>query len=439
MHRRHFLNIGLGVASTAALSSVGCARSAPVAPISDSVFPETFLWGASTAAHQVEGGNINSDYWLLEQLPGSPFIEKSGDTCDQYHRYAEDIKLMKAAGLNAYRFSIEWARVEPQEGQFSFAALDHYRRLLAACRENGIATVVTFHHFTSPQWIAASGGWTVEATAERFARYCKVAVEYFGDLISVACTINELNFTSLLDAKNFIPIARRQVFMAQAAEAVGVMTFSSPPFGDAASTARTVISAHQKARDVLKSGPGNFPVGLTISMSEFEAIEGGESQLNNIRAAAEDQFLEAAKGDDFVGVQAYTRERVGPNGLLGAEPGAPLTQMGYEVRPQATEACVRRAYDLTGSRIIVTESGIATNDDEQRIDFIDQTIAGLKRCLSDGIPIDGYFHWSLLDNYEWTNGYEPKFGLISVDRKTFERTPKPSLNHLGSIARTFRK
>ena len=436
MHRRHFLNMGLGLASTAALANASCTRSTPIAAASKYAYPDSFLWGASTAAHQVEGGNINSDYWLLEQLPGTPFIEKSGDTCDQYHRYAEDIKLMKAAGLNAYRFSIEWARIEPEEGQYSYAALDHYRRLLSVCLEHGIAPVVTFHHFTSPLWLAASGGWTVEKTADRFARYCEVAVNHLGDLISVACTINELNFTSLLDVKDFIPFARRQAFMEKAAKTIGENSFSSPPFGDAIASAKTVILAHKKAREVLKAGPGNFPVGLTISMSEFEAVDGGEARLHDIRAIAEDQFFEAAKGDDFVGVQAYTRERVGPSGLLGVEAGVPLTQMGYEVRPQATEACIRRAYELTGNRIIVTESGIATTDDRQRIDFIDQTLAGLKNCLSDGIPIDGYFHWSLLDNYEWTNGYEPKFGLVAVDRKTFKRTPKPSLGHLGSIART---
>ncbi len=436
MHRRHFLNTGLGLAASAALASAGCSQSTRVAAASKQTFPNNFLWGASTAAHQVEGGNINNDYWLMEQLPGSPFIEKSGDTCDQYHRYAEDIKLMQAAGLNAYRFSIEWARVEPAEGQYSYAALDHYRRLLSTCHEHGIMPVVTLHHFTSPLWLAASGGWTVEKTADRFARYCEVVVKHLGDLISVACTINELNFTSLLDAKNFIPVERRQAFMDKAAKAIGASSFSAPPFGDPTDTARTVILAHKKARQALKAGPGNFPVGMTISMSEFEAIDGGEAKLNQIRAITEDQFFEAAKGDDFVGVQAYTRERVGPKGLLGAEAGVPLTQMDYEVRPQATEACIRRAYELTGNRIIVTESGIATTDDSQRIDFIDQTVVGLKKCLSDGIPIDGYFHWSLLDNYEWTNGYKPKFGLVAVDRKTFKRTPKPSLAHLGAIART---
>lgn len=428
--RRAFLGAGVALAST---SMAAVSRDAEKTGLE---FPKNFLWAASTAAHQVEGNNVNSDYWLLEQLPGSPFVEKSGDACDHYHRYAADIALMKAVGLNAYRFSLEWARIEPEDGQFSFAELDHYRNMLRICRENGITPIVTFHHFTSPIWIAKMGGWTNPDTADRFARYCAVTTKYLGDLIGVACTINELNFTSLLDAKNFIPVERRDAFMAKTAKSIGAERFSSPPFGNAEATARTVISAHKKGMDAIKSGPGEFPVGLTISMSDFQAFDGGEEKLSEIRAAAEDQFLEAAKGDDFIGVQAYTRERVGPSGLLGPEEGVPLTQMGYEIWPASTEVCIRRAFEVTGNRIIVTESGIATDDDRQRISFIDETLVGIRKCLNDGISIDGYCHWSLLDNFEWTNGYGPKFGLVAVDRKTFKRTPKSSLMHLGNIARS---
>ncbi len=138
-------------------------------------FPANFLWGTATAAHQVEGNNLNCDYWVLEHTPGSPFVEPSGDACDQYHRYADDIAMLARLGFNSYRFSIEWARVEPEPGEFSRAALDHYRRVLACCHDHKITPVVTFHHFTSPRWVAGDGGWEDKKTAELFARYCERA------------------------------------------------------------------------------------------------------------------------------------------------------------------------------------------------------------------------------------------------------------------------
>src|SRR5260370_1428730 len=145
-------------------------------------FPKNFLWGTATAAHQVEGNNINSDYWVLEHTPGSPFFEASGDACDQYHRYAEDIAMLARLGFNAYRFSIEWARVEPEPGEFSRAALDHYRRVLACCHEHKVTPIVTFHHFTSPRWVSGDGGWEKKKTAELFATYCHRPPHHLGAL-----------------------------------------------------------------------------------------------------------------------------------------------------------------------------------------------------------------------------------------------------------------
>jgi len=161
-------------------------------------FPKGFLWGTATAAHQVEGNNINSDGWLMEHVPGTIHEEPSGDACDHYHRYRSDIALLAELGFNSYRFSIEWARIEPEEGEFSNAALEHYRDMLRACHEHGITPIVTFHHFTSPRWLIASGGWESPETPDKFARYCERATRYLGDLIGAACTINEANIASLI-------------------------------------------------------------------------------------------------------------------------------------------------------------------------------------------------------------------------------------------------
>jgi beta-glucosidase len=168
-------------------------------------FPDNFQWGTATAAHQVEGNNVNSDFWLLEHTPGSPYVEPSGDACDQYHRYADDIAMLARLGFNAYRFSIEWARIEPEPGEFSRAALDHYRRVLACCHEHKITPVVTFHHFTSPRWVAGDGGWEDKKTAGLFARYCERAAEHLGDLIGVACTLNEANLGAYLYLIGMLP------------------------------------------------------------------------------------------------------------------------------------------------------------------------------------------------------------------------------------------
>jgi beta-glucosidase len=145
-------------------------------------FPKGFLWGTATAARQVEGNNINSDFWLAEHVPGSMFVEPSGDACDHHHRYADDIALLADLGFNMYRFSVEWARSEPEEGQFSHAELEHYRRMLVACHEHGLLPMVTFQHFTSPRWLISEGGWENPATADRFAHYCEYTTRYLGDL-----------------------------------------------------------------------------------------------------------------------------------------------------------------------------------------------------------------------------------------------------------------
>ena len=160
---------------------------------SESGFPEGFLWGTATAAHQIEGGNVNNDWWEWEHNPDSGCAESSGDACDSFHRWPEDIELVAAMGLGGYRFSLEWSRIEPAEGEFSLAALDHYRRMCAACREAGIAPVVTFHHFTTPTWLARRGGWEADDTPEVFARFVGKATAHLGDLIGWGCTINELN------------------------------------------------------------------------------------------------------------------------------------------------------------------------------------------------------------------------------------------------------
>jgi beta-glucosidase len=380
-------------------------------------FPDGFLWGTATAAHQVEGANWNNDWWAWEHTPGSPCTEPSGDACDHYARYPDDIALLARLGFNAYRFSIEWSRVEPEEGEYSPSQLDHYRRMLACCREHDLVPTLTYHHFTTPRWLAARGGWTDSATVDRFTRFCEHASSHLGDLVGVHCTINEPNIVALH----------------------GHLTGVFPP-GVRDKSARdrateTFVAAHRKAADVIRAGPGNGGVGLTLSMTDYQALDGGEAYRDRIRSKMEDVYLEACRGDDFIGVQTYTRERIGANGQLGAEAGAETTQMGYEFYPEALEATIRRATLVTdGVPVIVTENGIGTGDDTRRVEYVTRALAGVQRCLAGGIDVRGYYYWSLLDNFEWAFGYQPEFGLIAVDRATQARTPKPSAAWLGAVA-----
>jgi len=382
-------------------------------------FPPGFLWGTATAAHQIEGGNVNNDWWDWEHNPDAKVAEPSGDACDSWHRWREDVDLVADLGLGAYRFSLEWSRIEPAEGEFSIASLDHYRRMCAACLGRGIQPVVTFHHFTTPRWLAARGGWESPDAPQRFARFVERAVAHLGDLIGWACTINEPNV-------------------------IGVMGYTLGAFppgvtgelGRHGAVNEAMVRAHRLAVEALRSGPGDFPVGLTLSMAELVAVDGGEEARDGAEELLENVFLRATGGDDFIGVQCYTRMRFSKKGLLGPAEGVPTTEMGYEYWPQVVDYCVRRAAAVTEIPVVVTENGIGTDDDRQRIAYYTEALAALGRCLDDGLDVRGYFAWSLLDNFEWALGYRPKFGLVAVDRSTFERRPKPSALWFSSVAQT---
>ena len=376
------------------------------------------MWGTATAAHQVDGANWNNDWWEWEHDPSSPCVESSGDACDHWHRYPDDIRMLADLGFGSYRFSLEWSRIEPEEGEWSAVALDHYRRMCATCHEEGIRPVVTFHHFTTPRWAAADGGWAEPKTADRFARFCEHATAHLGDLMTAACTINEPNIVATM----------------------GFLAGVFPPGKQDIELRRRVndilIDAHRKAADAIHAGAGDVPVGLTLSMNDYQAVDGGESKRDRIRHTMEDVYLEAARDDDFVGVQCYTRMRVGPNGALPPEEGVETTIMGYEFWPEALEATIRRAWEVTEQTpVLVTENGIGTDDDTRRVAYVERALRGVLRCLGDGIDVRGYTYWSAMDNFEWALGYRPTFGLVAVDRTTLGRSPKPSALWLGDIAR----
>ena len=424
-------------------------------------FDKDFLIGAATAAHQVEGNNIHSDYYAMELMKSTSFAEPSGDAVDHYNRYEEDIKLMADAGLNCYRFSIEWARIEPVEGQFDEQEVEHYRKMIRCCKENGITPIVTLHHFTSPKWLISKGGWEAESTVADFKRYCVYIAEQLGGEMEYVCTINEANMglqlaaiakrymkqmllpkkKSETDGKAQVGINLKQMLANQKIAAVeNVEVFATEKLHTFVSQ-RTeegdllIMRAHAAARDAMKAMCPHLKIGLSLSLHDIQAEKGGAKNAAKEWHAEFGHYLPYIKDDDYLGVQNYTRTRIGPFGQLGMPDGAELTQMNYEFYPEALENVIRAVYKEFQGDILVTENGIATSNDTRRVEFIRRALSGVQNCIADGIPVKGYCHWSLLDNFEWQKGFSMTFGLIAVDRSTQTRYPKESLTYLGSYTK----
>ena len=403
--------------------------------------PEEFIWGTATAAHQVEGNNKNSDFWFLENFKNTSFAEPSGEACDQWNRYEEDIKIMSDHSIQSYRLSIEWARIEPEEGVYSQEAIDHYKQVLRCCKEYNLKTCVTYQHFTSPLWFTIRGGWEKRENIKYFLSYAEKVTKELGDLIDIVCTINEANLTACF-AHNWPSYPENGMkmimpYMKEAAEACGTTIENFGPFlfGHPFKIRDCMMEAHMKSVPIIKSIlNNNQPVGITLSIMDYQALEGGEAMARKAYAESVDCCLDQVVEDDFVGVQTYTRHTYGPDGIVKPREDDPnMLIMGYEYYPQSLENVIRYVSSKIKTPIIVTENGIGTDDDNQRIQYITAALEGLQRCLDDNIDIRGYFCWSLLDNFEWVFGYKPRFGLVEVNLKTQERKVKDSFKFFKKI------
>ena len=432
---------------------------------------ENFLVGAATAAHQVEGNNIHSDYWLMEQMPHSNFTEPSLSAVDHYNRYEEDIKLLASAGLTAYRFSVEWARIEPVQGYFDETEIEHYRKVIRCCKENGVEPVVTMMHFTSPAWLIKNGGWEDESVIDAFAKYCEYVIKQLGSEIKYVCTINEANmrlqvtaiserYRKQMQAKaaQFKKMSKKSGENAEGIAQIG-MNFNSmmenmkyqreenieafgtenPAYFVSPCTEKgdiIVMKAHRAAKEVIKAVNPDLKIGITLSLHDVQAVKGGEKKAQKEWNDEFSHYLPYIKDDDFFGLQNYSRLQIGADGIIPVPEGAKITQMEYENYPAALESVIRRVNEEFKANgvdmpIMITENGIATADDDERQEFIKEAADGVKSCIKDGIQVIGYMYWSLLDNFEWQKGFSMTFGLISVDRNSMKRKPKGSLKILG--------
>src|ERR1035437_3364465 len=343
-----------------------------------SQFPDGFLFGAAVAAQRVRGGNTTRGGGWGEPRGETPCREPSGDACDFYHRYEDDIAMLAALGMNAFRFGIEWARIEPAEDEFSRAQLDHYRRMLEACRRHSVTPIITFHHFTLPKVLLDLGGFASDQFPSLFERYCDRAAAALGDAIGAACTINE----------------------PQGLGQSGYLLGINPPghTDDHAGAQQAVdhlLEAHRLGAAAIKAHT-HAPVGVTLAIPNIQYEDGAEpgSTSLEIESRINDQFFELARGDDFIGVQTYTRFRIGPEGHRSpghdwsdwtreTEETELTTQLGYEYYPQALGGAIRRAWKSTGGiPILVTENGIATSVDAKRLAYMDTALREVQACMA---------------------------------------------------------
>ncbi len=399
-------------------------------------FPDGFLWGTASAAHQVEGANRNCDWWEFEQQPGRIANGDSSEiACDHYHRYREDFSLLRELSQNAHRLSIEWSRIEPSEGEFDSRQIRHYRDVLGELREQGIQPMITLHHFTSPLWFTRKGGWQASGSAHAFLPFVHRVVDELGDLVALWCTINEPS-----------------IYAAQ-----GWITGEFPPahHGDVAAIYRVTANmrrAHELAYLAIKRRWPDAPVGL--SHHKFLFVPASPKRRDRLAAQTAQLVMDrwpvapaqlrriVEATSDFIGIAHYHGQscafdpRRPQNQFIRRfnVPGAPVTDMGWSADPSWIRSVLNELKGL-GKPVYITENGLATRDDERRQRYLTDILSNVHLAIQDGVDVRGYFHWSNMDNFEWERGYQMHFGLIAVDRNTLERTIKPSGRLYARIAK----
>lgn len=390
-------------------------------------FPPGFLWGCATAAHQVEGGNHNSDWWQFEQGGGIHTGDSADPACDHYNRFRDDFRMLQQLHNNAHRLSIEWSRIEPAEGEFDQREIDHYREVLGALRDCGMVPMVTLHHFTSPGWFSSRGGWAAPGSADAWIDFVRRVARELGDLVGFWCTINEPN-----------------IYAYQ-----GWLTGEFPPGHRLDLTGmyrvlRHLREAHERAYRELKKITPEVPVGLAQNKwlvfpsrpwNPLDRAVAGISQalLDRWpgRRGRMERVVEAPA--DYIGLNHYSGSLTGATFRDVPPNWLPKSDFGWAVQPQWMRVCLGELKPL-GKPVYVTENGIAAQDDERRVRFLEDVLGQVWQAIEDGVDVRGYFHWTSMDNFEWARGYSMRFGLIAVDLASQERTLKPSADLFSRIA-----
>ncbi len=355
--------------------------------------PHVFLYGAATSAHQVEGNSVNNNWWKYEQSRPSEF--RSGIACDHWNRYKEDFALAHKLGHTAHRLSLEWSKIEPTEGVFDKSAIQHYRDVLLELKKYNIKAFVTLHHFTNPLWLEKRGSWESSEAAELFNRYVSYCAQHLGDLVDFWITINEpMVYAVQSYIKAVWPPQKKNVFTMMR-------------------VVNNFAKAHLLAYRTLHRITPHVPVGIAKSMVAFAPNQTLKHWFFNHR------FFSLIKNrQDFIGVNYYFAE-------YSNTADAVRSDLGWIVSPEGFEQ-ILLSVKKYHKPVYVTENGIADKQDNNRAEFIRSHLRAIENVQRQGVDVRGYLHWSLLDNFEWAEGFAPRFGLIAVDYATQQRTIRPS-------------
>lgn len=377
-------------------------------------FPEGFFWGSATSAYQVEGEIRNND-WAEAARRGK--VPPAAYARDHYNRYEEDFDIAKSLGQNAHRFSIEWSRIEPEEGRFDEAEIEHYRKALVALRERGIEPFVTLWHFTLPVWFAKMGGFENKKAPFYFSRYCEYVVKNLGRGSG---------------ARFWMTMNEPMVFASN-----GYFRGKWPPFKKNIFRFLKIINglvvSHNIAYRKIKTANSTLQIGIAKNNINFEP---NWDPFNRLLSSFMNWFWnrrfldKISKSQDFIGLNYYFHKKFG----FGDRAAREKSDMGWDICPRGIYSLLT---ELGRYRkpVYVTENGIADAKDAKRAKFIKDHLLWVKRAIDDKINVRGYFYWSLLDNFEWADGFKPRFGLVEVDFKTMERKIRPSAYEYARICK----
>ncbi len=386
-------------------------------------FPKSFFWGAATSAYQIEGNNKHSDWWHWEIKNKK---ERSGEACDFWRKYPEYFDYLEQGKMNSFRLSIEWARVQPQKNKWDAKAFKHYREILQDLKKRKIEPVVTLWHFTLPQWLAKTGGWLNSRALEYFEKYVKKVQKELNDNVKYWITLNEPGiyiFESFLEGA-WPPQKGLALF-------------------DAIKLREVLIKAHKISFSILKTRDNL--VGLSFNLSSDE-VKGTLNPVNHlIRYFLENfsdwGFLKKLKQEiDFIGINYYFHNIINlpyKAPWTGNKKSKYTSDLGWEIYPKGIYPVSKKAFAIAKKPIMITENGLADAQDEKREDFLKNHIFWLNKAFAEGLPIIGYLHWSLMDNFEWTMGKTPRFGLLEIDYAKMEIKPRKSFWFYKKLIETY--
>ena len=376
------------------------------------VFPENFIWGVAYSSHQVEGNNDNNDWWAWEQKGKTK--EKSGWACDSWNRYLIDHQLAQELGCSAFRLSLEWSRIEPIEGKFSVAALEHYQRVLRDLKRRKMKRVVTLWHWTLPLWLVERyGGWHKKEIVDLFIKYCEKVLKELGEEIDIFVTLNEpivpLNSGYL---SGQFPPGKHNPFLYRRAR-------------------QHLILAHQESYRIAKKIKPLLPVGITTLYNFFEpASSHWQWAAKKVSDWYNHYILDKINDfQDFVGIDYYFHNKIALSFKLPfyqCNENKKVSDLGWEIFPRGIYGVTKDAWERYQKPIYIFENGLADAKDQYRAEFIYDHLRWLYKAIQEGVDIRGYFHWSLIDNFEWTKGFKPRFGLCEINYQTMARRPRSS-------------